>query len=377
METKLTKPRLAYLDNLKALMIIFVIILHAGVTYSNLGSWYYFEPRKLGLPSLYFFAFFDSFLQAFFMSLFFMISAYFVPTSLDKKGTKKFIQDRLFRLGIPTLIFMFLINPFAEKMGHPNINLLEFYQKGLVSFRFLSWTGPMWFALTLLIFSFIYIPISGGLTKLTNKYTFAISVKNILTLVALITAIAFVIRLIYPIGTAVISLQFCYFSAYIIMFFMGIIAYQKKLFEAISYQTAKKWFIAAFAVGVPLWLLVIHFIVNQDGSINPLMNGGWNLIAFGWALWESFFCVAIIVGLIGIFKNKFNTQNSLQKFLSENAFGVYVFHAPVLVAVSVSLKNLQLQPVLKFILVSAITIPLSFIFVALIRKIKILQKIFS
>lgn len=39
METK--SPRLLFIDNLRWLMIILVVIMHLNVTYSSLGSWYY------------------------------------------------------------------------------------------------------------------------------------------------------------------------------------------------------------------------------------------------------------------------------------------------------------------------------------------------
>ena len=38
---------------------------------------------------------------AFFMGLFFLISAYFVPSSFERKGTWTFLKDRFLRLGIP------------------------------------------------------------------------------------------------------------------------------------------------------------------------------------------------------------------------------------------------------------------------------------
>jgi surface polysaccharide O-acyltransferase-like enzyme len=373
----LQKNRLAYLDNLKAFTIILVVIIHTAVTYSGIGSWFYIENKTVDSASFYFFFFVESFNQAFFMSLFFLIAAYFVPSALDKKGAKQFILDRLFRLGTPTLIFIFLLFPFVVKMGNPDINLFEFYKNGLVSFSFISWTGPMWFALTLLIFSIIYVPFNSLFIKLANRYSFEINTKTVLGLTALITVIAFAVRLIYPIGTSVINLQFCFFSAYVFMFLMGIMAFRKNMIDNISYSTAKKWFIAAFALGFPLWILVVCFGVNKNGLQYSAMIGGWNFPAFGYALWESFFCVTIIIGLIGIFKKFFNEQNSLQKFLSTNAFGVYVFHPLILVATSVLLKNLHIYPILKFILVAAIAIPASFIFSALIRKIRIFQKVFS
>ncbi|NJK93881.1 MAG: acyltransferase family protein [Bacteroidales bacterium] len=45
------------------------------------------------------------------MSLFFFISAYFVPASYDKKGASKYFTDRLMRLGIPLLVYIFILHP--------------------------------------------------------------------------------------------------------------------------------------------------------------------------------------------------------------------------------------------------------------------------
>jgi glucans biosynthesis protein C len=375
----IAKNRLTYIDNLKALVIILVVIVHVAATYSGIAPWFYIEieHKNLDIASFYAFWFILSFSQAFFMSLFFFIAAYFVPPSLDKKGTKKFIKDRLFRLGIPTAIFIFLIYPVVEKMARPHINLLDIYQRGITSFRFLSWTGPMWFAAALLMFSIAYIPINQWFIKLTNKYSFSINIKNVLALVALITITAFAIRLIYPIPTSVLNFMLCFFAAYIFMFSMGIIAYRKNIIENISYSAAKKWFTAAFVFGLPFWILVMYFGINRSELQHSTIRGGWNFPAFGYALWESFFCVAITIGLIGIFKKHFNTQNALQKSLSDNAFGVYVFHPLTVVATSVLLKNVSFAPFLKFILVVLITVPVSFIFASLIRKVRILQKLFS
>ncbi|MBU0744080.1 MAG: acyltransferase family protein, partial [Gammaproteobacteria bacterium] len=315
--------------------------------------------------------------QAFFMSLFFLIAAYFVPSSLEKRGAMKFIKDRLFRLGVPTLIFMFMIFPAMEKMINPNLDLAEFYKNGILSLDFLTWTGPLWFAVTLLIFSIIYVPFNNLFVRLANKYSFTVTVKNVLGLVAVIAITAFSIRLVYPIGTSFVGFQLCFYAAYVFMFLMGIIAYRKNIIESTPYETAKKWFISSFLFGVPLWVLIVSFGVNKtDFPHSPIM-GGWNIMAFATALWGSFVCVTMIVGLIGIFRRFLNTQNSLQKFLSTNAFAVYCFHPLVVVATSLLFKNITLQPIVRFIIVVLISVPLSFIFASLIRKVGFLRKLFA
>ena len=43
--------RLHFLDNIRWLMIVLVVLVHAAVTYSNLGDWYYRELVELDPPT--------------------------------------------------------------------------------------------------------------------------------------------------------------------------------------------------------------------------------------------------------------------------------------------------------------------------------------
>ena len=52
------QSRLFFIDNIRWLMIIFVVMLHAAITYSSMGSWYYTETAKLDIVSLAFFGIF-------------------------------------------------------------------------------------------------------------------------------------------------------------------------------------------------------------------------------------------------------------------------------------------------------------------------------
>jgi glucan biosynthesis protein C len=66
-ETKTS--RLYFVDNIRWLVIVLVVVLHAAVTYSNMGNWYYKEPADLGLLSGLVFGIILSFTQAYFMGL--------------------------------------------------------------------------------------------------------------------------------------------------------------------------------------------------------------------------------------------------------------------------------------------------------------------
>ena len=202
------KKRLIYIDNLRLLMIIFVVMVHLSVTYSGLGSWYYVEPRQIGAIQTVIFGFFQSFTQGYFMGIMFLIGGYFVPASYDKKGFGKFLNDRFIRLGIPTLIFMLIIDLFINiLLGNiHDIGLID-YLKYLVSFQFIGSSGPLWFAFALLIFSTVYALLRRffKLESIINDQKFP-ATSRIFMIILLISVFAFLIRIVQPIGTSIINI---------------------------------------------------------------------------------------------------------------------------------------------------------------------------
>jgi glucan biosynthesis protein C len=92
--------RLLFVDNIRVFLTILVILHHLMITYSGTGRWYYNEPGADAVTSSVG-GWFCSINQAYFMGLFLLISAYFVPGSYDRKGAARFLKDRLIRLGIP------------------------------------------------------------------------------------------------------------------------------------------------------------------------------------------------------------------------------------------------------------------------------------
>jgi hypothetical protein len=68
---------------------------------------------------------------------------------------------------------------------------------------------------------------------------------------------------------------------------------------------------------------------GAHGNFNPYAGGlSWQSAAY--CTWESLFCVGTCLGLLTWFRERFNRQEALARFLSDNAFAVYVFHAPIL-----------------------------------------------
>src|SRR5580704_13915955 len=159
-------PRLLFIDNIRWTMIILVLSMHASDTYSPFGSWYYTDRQTTGFGAKLFFGVYQSFLQAFFMAVLFFIAGYFSAAAYDRKGFSQFVRDRFIRLGLPTLLYMFVIGPLTQYFlsrtwGTGGFELQWFTH--IEDGEWLSETGPMWFCAALLAFSVCY-----GLLRLTG-----------------------------------------------------------------------------------------------------------------------------------------------------------------------------------------------------------------
>ncbi len=102
--------RIYFLDNLKVLLAVLVVLHHAAQPYGPGGGWW-IASEPYNILDFVVLGIFMAVNASFFMGLFFMISAYFVPSSLERKGAAKFMKDRLVKLGVPILIFMIVVFP--------------------------------------------------------------------------------------------------------------------------------------------------------------------------------------------------------------------------------------------------------------------------
>jgi surface polysaccharide O-acyltransferase-like enzyme len=111
-----------------------------------------------------------------------------------------------------------------------------------------------------------------------------------------------------------------------------------------------------------------------SGDISPFV-GGFHWQCFGYALWEQFTCVGMIIGLLSLFHRRFNRQAPASKAMSASAYTAYIIHAPVVVFVAIAIRNMSLYPLLKFALAAVIAVPLCFALANLIRQLPLARRI--
>ncbi|HEY1427357.1 MAG TPA: acyltransferase family protein [Caulobacteraceae bacterium] len=346
--------RLLFIDNVRWAMIVLVLGMHAAVTYSPLGSWYYREHPKLDLGSTLFFATFQGLLQGFFMALLFFVAGYFAASSLDAKGPRAFLAGRLYRLGLPTLLFIAAIGPVTEYFVAHSWRTHASFAHEMTLYvtrgRFLSGTGPMWFCAALLIFCAIYAGWrAAGLGRATGRTEAAGAIKpvQVVLAVAVLTVATFLVRTVFPLGGSVFNMQLAYFPSYVMLFALGIMARRRDWITRVNDRFA--WLTAGTCVGLALagWPPLLALGGALSGATAPY-NGGLTWQSAALSLWESLVCFGMTFGVLVGFRTWMTRQRSVSKFMSDNAFAVYVIHPPILVGLALLLSPVALAPLAKF-----------------------------
>lgn len=365
------KSRLYYIDNLRILLISLVVLLHFNITYGAPGDWYYNEVET-GFPEIILQAMFNITNQAFFMGMFFFISAFFTAASLQRKSTAKFLKDRLLRLGVPLIIFYFLLNPLTIFIVHKFIqNKTSSYFDYLTHRGFWGF-GPMWFVEALLIFTLIYIFTRSLKINVRLKFP---GTLHIFISAIIIGVFQFLIRIWLPVGWSqpFTNFQFPFFVQYIFLFIFGIIAFQNNWLESISFKTGKRYFIFAQLMILIILPLLLYFGGKENGTESFVGRGTWQ--SFAWAVWEQVAGFSLIIGLFGIFKKYFNEQGKLAQSLSASAYGVYVVHPPVIVGISAVFVTWNFYPLGKFIILAPVALATCFLIAFIIKQLPVIKKI--
>jgi surface polysaccharide O-acyltransferase-like enzyme len=363
-----TGGKLLYVNNLRTLLIALIIMLHIAITYGADGRWYYSEPTN-DIVTIVALTIFTTTVQSFALGFFFMISGYFTPGSFDRKGIGLFLRDRFMRLGIPFLVYYFVISPgifyflYVRSMGK-RVPLGEWFG-----------SGPLWFVEVLFVFVLIYSfwrvtlrPKNGAVPDRQPP-----GHRELFIFAALWSLASFLVRMVFPLGYAIHNLQFAYFSGYVAFFIAGLVGYRNRWFDRFSRQVGMRWLVVA-GVGI----LMYPVVAIAGGALEdtaPFLGGlRWQSLVF--STWEAFVGTGIVAGLLVIFRSRFDRQGKLAKAMSDNAYTAYIVHAPTVILMAYSAHQIAFHPLLKFVLAAIVGVSLCFLVSHyIVRKLPLAEKV--
>ena len=349
--------RLWFVDNLRVLLTSLVVLHHIATMYA-LPLWYYTEKPTdtavtIGLTV------FLMVNQAWFMGAFFLLSGHFTPGSYDRKGPRAFLRDRLIRLGIPLLVFYFLLNPVLYLGTYHGGSPLGFYLNHIGA-------GPLWFAFALLVLDTCYamFRVTIGNRRPRERSPQPPTYRAAIGFVLALSLTTYALRIAIPIGfwVPVIDIPTSdYLPQYLTFFVVGTVAYRRGWFSAVTARLGGAGL--GLAIGATLVFLPLALAGGTDG-----LDGHGTLGSLFYALWDSSFAVGIVLALLSFFRRRFDTQGPLLRRLSSRTFTVYVIHALVVTAAGYTLSALVLPTLTKAAISAVVVLPACFLLAGLVRS---------
>jgi peptidoglycan/LPS O-acetylase OafA/YrhL len=343
--------RAFYIDRLRTVMTVLVILHHTAITYGAIGGWWWQEIAPNGSASSTLLILFCTTNQAYFMGFFFLLAGYFTPPSLERKGYARFIGDRFLRLGIPLLAFILILGPVTSAIvtamqGQgfwPTIVWLWHHKRVI--------NGPLWFAQALLIFSIGYCawravagaPLAGAVRKPSSVPAYGWWLASALG----VGAAALAIRQFVPTGVNIFGLQLGYFSTYIFLFAAGIAAWRYDWLRQLSLKRAWPWIVTLIVAWPAMPVAVAIARASPNGS-NLSFSGGFSWTAIVYAFWEPFVAWGLIAAWLLFSRAYMNRESKLWAWLNRRAYAVYIIHPPVLVTISMLMHGWAAPALVKF-----------------------------
>ena len=341
-----------YLDRLRVVLTALVILHHTAITYGASGGWFYRELAPGPSLSSQLLTLFCAVNQAYFMGFFFLLAGRFTPTSLKDKGPGDFLKNRLLRMGIPLLVFGLVLGPLT-------VAIATAAQSGSPGTAARWVIGPLWFAWALLLLSLGYVVWHALRDQAdTPPPAMRLSLGSWALSAIFVGLTAWLIRQWVPVGESVLGLQLGYFASYVFLFALGCTAADRGGFEQLNWGLVRPWLVVSL-LAIPLLPLLLVLAERwSPGTQN--VNGGWNASSLIYAAWEPWLAWGVIAALLVWFRERFNRPHPHWSRWSREAYGAFVLHAPITVAVAVAVAGWSAPALLKFVLVGSASIVLSF-----------------
>jgi len=347
---------------IRVFLICLVVAHHAGQPYGPTGGeWPLRDPA-----SAEWLRFFFGLNAAFFMGFFFLIAGYFTAGAYDRKGGATFVKDRLIRLGIPLAFFTFLVfGPIAYLTARPPEGFFAFYAFTYIG-RWQIEMGHLWFIAQLLAYAMLYAlwrMVLAARGQAVGRALPPPGNRAILAYAAALAVVGALVRTVYPQDAWVrilwlVPAEPAHLPQYVSLFVIGVVAGRGNWFTEISDAVGRRW----FAIGVAAFVVAVAFfsMANRFPFLDPSVV---------WGVLEAFVCVGMILGITVFFRRYCDRPGRWLDRLDGNVYGVYLVHIFVVVGLQTAILGWPLPAAVKFLLVTAFGLAVSFLLSAALRQI--------
>ena len=382
--------RIIYLDNMRWLLVLFVVLEHSSHAYTNLIWW----PVADKDPSIIA-GWISALSDAFAMPLLFYIAGYFAIPSIEKKGVLSFLKGKFKRLGIPWLICIFAICPLLPLIYHFTRNgltlTMSYWELWVILLKNAAalntglivsmnelmthnqfYQRYMWFLSLLIVFFVVFGLVHSWrkewfdridqpcITKppvvsSTLKFLFGVGfLTAICSFLTVGTMFAFSPKLTNPeplftLGN-IIQFRPSRLFFYIIYFAFGLMTYRNKWIERGKFPGHFKTWTLSCAGLLIVYLWVHHQILNGPNHLKEIHGALFFLIL-------NFLTIAALGFLASLGVRYWNRPTRFGRKMASNSYNIYLSHYIFVLIFQLILFAVPGVPgIVKFGLVSVLSI---------------------
>ncbi len=357
------RPRLFFLDNLRAFAIVMVIVLHASITYMAYAPewWYVLDPDRSVT-----FTWLVLVVDVPIMPVLFFVAGYFALPSLQRRGLEGFIREKVVRLAIPWILAVVFLAPLVTYMTYVSRD----NPMGYLEFWTTDFWGPMfqqavyWF-LGVLFACFLGLAwVYAASTRLQASVPRAEQprARLFVAFIALTAAGSILVAPSFGLDDWLpLSLLFVVQPAriafYVGYFILGIYAERRGWFSATGFRPdLGPWGWGCVLAG----LAYLGFRMSGLPTTVPER-------AVAAALFSTFCLTAVVAG-ISLFQRRFDGAGPGWRTLASNSFGIYYVHPLILYPLAYVLLDLAAPAVVKATILVLVTLAGSLAVSALVLK---------
>ena len=383
MQESLSKnPRFYYLDNIRSVIIVVVVIFHAILPYAQACPWWYVNDP----PPISYSFFFLVFLEPILMPVLFFIAGLLTWPSFERKGASRFLIGKVKRLLLPFLFCTFLFSPImpfirqrlrgASSGGDsPGFwtSWIHDLQNGTNILSGSASTSPdiivnqYWFLMLLFIFfaGFCLFALKWGKarglrsSRRTKEPMTRASMLGSITIFSLVLGAIYAFICLFLEGNVWVTLgslwqiQPAKIHIYLGFFLAGIFLGRRNLLDDIqNIAHPAVWFAAATLITAAYLTTVIRTAGIADAPVTLIIASRFLRI---------FFIVTVSLWLLTVFRRRIDKNPPFWRELSANSYNIYLIHMVPLVVIQLLALSWPVISLIKFIIISLLTLLLSYL----------------
>ena len=350
-----------YLDNLRWMAVLLVVVFHVFWIYSWIMEFYIMGYENVFLRDLLYL------INYWIMPLMFIIAGISTAYALKKRTPKEYLKERVLKLFVPLIAGIVLVMPtityFARLYRGADGNFIDQFVYFFTHFSATDsyaggfTVGHLWFLMFLFLFSLIIVPIAILYNRSKHKLPFE---RMNFLLVMCLFMIPLIASYDYEIGLNIggrsLTENFAYFViGYFVLSCEGI------LIKADKYRFA----VSAVSIALCTLLVLSYFGIKLD-----LPDFVQNMIKY-------LFMWSTILAFLGLGRHYLNFRNKMTDYFSASSFAVYIFHLSWVIGICYWTMLHTDDPTIQILVTLALSFPATFLTYEVIRRIPVIRSLFA